>query len=196
MGGCVVHTRSLLVLATALVGLACNEDLPGYNDPADVFDAHMDAAYVITRTDNSVRVYILVTNDYDETLQGRAAFGGQIAVVWTRDPSRRKTVTLTPAHLIYARSYNPNSQVLTLDPGDSIRLGFVWNLIDDDGVDLRQFFTYRQDPLCPARFISEPEFFRLSGEVKVFDRTALAVAPAWLYRLEHQDRWVMCEPSP
>jgi hypothetical protein len=92
---------------------------------------------------------------------------------------------------------------LTLDPGDSIRLEYSWNLVDDNGT-----FVYNEgdnqliawkfiDTLCsaiPPRKIAREETFLLRGEFFVFKQAAPVKFGSTAVSFCYVDKWV--EPRP
>ncbi|MBI4429549.1 MAG: hypothetical protein HY562_10570 [Ignavibacteriales bacterium] len=165
--------RYLLISAMSFLFFAfsCDGELPPYSDPSDVLRGHWDSFYALSVSTNTLRIYVVVENTFDETLQGSATIGGQLVVTSGRDPNIRRTFTLTESNIIYARSYNAATRILTIDPGDSVKMETIWNFVDDNGTNLTlDFFHYQNDPACSNRRIALPELFSLSGELKVFDR--------------------------
>lgn len=175
-----------------LVGLSlsCKEPLPSYQDPTQVFSGTLRPVYQYSGTQNSLNAQLVVVNDYDETFEGRTLFEGTIEIVLARKPDLKKTFFLSSSNLIQGK-YNPGSRVLTLDPGDSVRVGVAWNFVDDRGTDLRQQeFFYRTDPTCTLRRIAAEEVFTLTGRLKLFDRTEEIKFGPVTYALCHVNVWV------
>ncbi|MEK6571037.1 MAG: hypothetical protein AABZ61_06680 [Bacteroidota bacterium] len=188
----------LLILAVVSVTInSCDENLPPYRDPSDLMEGKIEGQYVLIISDNSVKVFVTIRNVFDETLEGRAPLEGAVEIESLRDPRLRKSVPLRPSNLINARGYNGNLGVLTIDPGDSIRLGYSWNLIADNGTDLRsQFFRFTSDATCPGRLIANEETFILRGELKVFDRLpAVRCGPA-PFTFCYVNKWVNPKDCP
>jgi hypothetical protein len=179
-------------LATLMLvsSISCNEELPSYADPRDLFDATLEVAYAYTHLENALKVYILVRNDFDETFDAIAILKGRLVIVLQSDPSFRRTVNLEPSHLVYARHYNPATGVLRVDPGDSVRIGFTWNFLDDNGVHLRTKLSYSPDPTCQARLVSGLVNLNISGDVKMYERTEPTLASPILYQFHHNREWV------
>ena len=126
------------LLAACAVAVSCQEGLPPYEEPRRVLAGEMAAAYVLTPTDNSVKICVTVNNVFDESLEARAQLRGTVEIVMASNPDIRKSVRLTPSNIPHATGYDARIGVLRLDPGDSIQFGFWWDLVDDKGVDLRQ----------------------------------------------------------
>jgi len=186
-------------VATLLVQLgACKEPLPSRNDPTDLFNARIEAQYFLSPNENVLLVFLTFINKFDETFQDTAIFSGSIRLELGRNLSYRKTVTLGDSNLILAKSYDRNSRVLTIDPGDSIRLRYRWNFIDDNDVDWRTtVFRYRGDTTCALRNRAFPENIVLNGILKIYKRTdPIAVGPS-VFSLCYVSNWVdprFCPP--
>lgn len=188
----------ILILASLTIG-SCDENLPAYRDPSDLMEGKIEGQYVLTISDNSVKVYLTIRNVFDETLEGQALIDGTLEIESSRDPQIRKSAQLRPSNLINARGYNGNSGVLTIDPGDSIRLGYSWNLVADNGTNLRsQFFRYTPDPTCrvPDRQIANEETFILRGELKVFDRIPVVRCSPAAFTFCYVNIWVNPKDCP
>lgn len=80
-----------VVLAASFLW-SCEESLPEYHDPSRILEAGMDGLYVISRTDNSMKVYLLLVSKFDETLEARAEFEGTITVVWVAGSELHKDI--------------------------------------------------------------------------------------------------------
>lgn len=167
----------------ALSSISCNESLPVYQDPRDVFAEMVEGAYTVSRTENAMKVYLTIVNKYDETLDARALLTGRIVVTWEQDLTFQRTFNLTDAHIITVRSYNPSTRQLRLDPGDTIRFGISWNFLSDDGRNLKDLVIFRRDPTCNNRFISlNPVNIQVDATMSLFERTETVAPQRFLYR--------------
>jgi hypothetical protein len=171
------QTRSFIYYSSLFTLLAltfshCDEELPSYREPSKFLSATIDGKYVFLQGDNSLKVYLNVTNHYEETLQDKALFNGSITIVSQRDPNVQKTLSLNGGNVITAKGYDVLRGILTIDPGENITLGVTWDFKDDQGRDLRtSFFTYVQDPNCTLRCLAFTEDFTLQGNVTLFAHT-------------------------
>lgn len=184
--------RHLQNAAIVLVGifLSCKEPLPAYKDPTEVFSGTVRPAYLFSLTQNHLGVQLVVVNDYDETFEGRTLFEGSIEISLARKPDLKKTFFLSSSNLVQGK-YNQGSRVLTLDPGDSMRVGATWNFVDDRGVDLRQTeFLYRTDPSCTMRRVAREETFVISGKLKLYERTDEIKFGPVAFTLCHVSAWI------
>ncbi len=170
--------------------LSCKEPLPAYQDPTQVFSGILRPVYRYSGTQNSLNAQLVVVNDYDETFEGRTLFEGTIEIVLARKPDLKKTFFLSSSNLIQGK-YNPGSRILTLDPGDSVRVGVAWNFVDDRGVDLRQQeFSYQTDQTCSLRKIAAEETFTITGRLKLYDRTDEIKFGPVVFTMCHVNVWV------
>lgn len=154
---------------------SCTESLPPREDPAIRFLPSLSATYYLTPRSNGLSVWCWLRNTYDETLQGRLAFDGKVEIIWQTDPSVKKVDRLTPTNLGYARNYNSQTRILTLDPGDSVGITYTWSIMDDSEADLRsRIFELRPDMGCleggvPIRWIADTESFWITGSMMLFE---------------------------
>ena len=177
-----LQTASVVLLASLLVltSLSCNEDLPPYQEPEVLLKATVEGEYWLSVDDHSLRIYVRITNTYDETLEGKASLTGSVVATFARDPSIHKTIPLTSSNL-FSGDYSPD-ETLRIDPGKSIVLRAVWQfsgdkVIDDNGRDLAfrgdgppTFFSFVTDKTCEWRRFARPEDLILEATVTVFER--------------------------
>jgi hypothetical protein len=184
----------MVVVALSCVALgifaSCQESLPPYNDPADVLKGSVRGRYVFSATANAVRFDFTVVNTFDETFQDRGILRGEIVLTLRRKPTVHKALSLGPSNLTEG-NFVFSTQVLTMDPGDTIRLTATWDYTDDSYRDLRDSeFVYIQDPGCPFRNISLEEVFDVRGSLMVFDKVEEVSAVPVEFGFCHVDRWV------
>lgn len=201
-----LSVSSGVLLAIMTAGPICNESLPPYSTPQDYLKGSIQGGYVITDSDNSVKVYLDVTNRYDETLEGPAVLLGEVEISLLRNAALRKSFTITSANLLTTGTYNATTGDIRIDPGQTIRFGVSWNLIDDNGVDLRDsVFQYWVDPECPnggppsgsgARCVAEEERFVIRGSVDIFGQTGHVVAGPEPFILCHVNKFVFGSLCP
>ncbi len=162
---------------------ACNESLPSYREPSAVLEGKIEARYTLNALENRVGIILTAINRYEESLEGRRVFSGSVEIRSKRRPELRKTLTISPTHLIYARSNNSQTGITRIDPGDSVRFLVSWNLANTDTPGDNEFlelFSYYIDPTCPGppptpmRTIAFREAFILSGELRVFEQASPA----------------------
>lgn len=195
------HTIAILaglLLAILTGGPTCSEALPPYIDPTDVFDGSIEGAYVLIPSDNSVKIYLKARNRYDETLEGPAVLQGEAEISLARDPSMVRKFTITSANLLTSRNYNPSTGVLRVDPGETMVFGLSWNLVTDNGTNLRgSHFRYWVDLECPMRCVAEAELFIIRGSVIIFDKTGTVTPQPASFSLCHVNAYIeprLCPP--
>ena len=197
-----INTPAFLGILGAALFLAigpCSESLPVYQEPQKLFDGKIEGAYALTIIDNSMKVYLSVTNIFDETFEGQGVLTGSIEIVSARDPNVRKTFSISGGNVISARGYDRATVRLVIDPGDTLRLGVSWNLVDDSGRDLRRdFFSYIEDSTCLeyTRCLAFTEDFVLKGNVKLYDRTAPVLAGPTAYSFCYVTKWINPKDCP
>lgn len=189
-----------LLLILALLSLSfgpCNESLPTYQEPAKVFSGKIEGSYGLTIAENTMAIFFTITNNFDETFQGDASMKGSIEIVSMRDPSVRKTFAIGPANISQSRGYDRTTGRLTIDPRDSIKFQVHWNLIDDNGRDLRtSFFKYIVDPTCDLRCLAFTEDFSIRGNVILFKQTGPVFAEQSVYSFCFVSNWVNPKHCP
>lgn len=187
-----------LTLSLVVTGPVCNESLPPYADPRQVFEGSIEGGYVLTMSDNSVKIYLMATNRFDETFEGRATLRGEIQISHATNPSITKTFSISSANLFTTSNYNSSTEVLRVDPGETVKFGVSWNLVDDGGLNLRTaLFRYWKDLDCTSRCIAEEERFVMTGYVDVFDKTERVFAGPSTFSLCHVNVYVeprFCPP--
>ena len=167
-------SRTFVLISTAVFWIAfgaCESELPPYNDPSTVLTAKIYGIYSLNISTNSVSLFVTIRNSFDETLQGKVVFDGQLEIIPLRNPAYRRSFSLSDANLAYAKNYNSAAKVVSIDPGDSIQFRVSWDFFADNGVDLRTaLFRNFSDATCNGRTIALPEVFSIHGEMLVFDR--------------------------
>jgi len=187
-----------LLLGIISGGPMCNETLPPYTDPRQVFEGSIEGGYVLTISDNSAKIYLMATNRFDETFDGKAALQGEIQISHATNPSISKTFAISSSNLFTTSKYNSSTGVLRVDPGETVKFGVSWNLVDDGGRDLRStLFRYWTDLDCGLRCIAEEERFVLTGYIDMFEKTERVFAGPTSFSLCHVNVFVeprFCPP--
>lgn len=170
-----------LALAVMISSHSCNESLPPYQEPQQLYNATIDGKYWLSDTEHSLTVYFRITNVFDETLEGPALLTGKIQISSARDTSIHKTFLLGTTNLF--SGYVLIGKTLRIDPKQTMVLKATWDFIgdkvsDDKGRNLAgdsataSFFTYVEDKTCQWRRLARPEDLLLQGTVRLFERTA------------------------
>ena len=186
LGGTTVHmaaSRTMrMCVAAAVFGAAmfaaCDEQLPPRNDPEALFEASLTTEYILHFDENDVRFTVNVVNVFDETLQDTVDLSGQLQVVLLRDPTIVRTLRLSVDSLITTAGYNPYTRILTVNPGDTLRMRVRWDLTDDRNVWLpERVFDFYSDTTCPLRYLAKGESFLIRGNLTVFRRAGFVTIP-------------------
>lgn len=184
-------------IGVALLGLSCNESLPPSVDPSHAIDVKMNVQYAYSNTENAVHVDFTVTNRFDETLQARAAVFGTGIITLKRDTSRHRTYLVSVANVL--NGYNSATGMVTIDPGQSIHVLYVWNFVDDVGRDFRTtVFTYYPDTTCLTfgRMIAFNETFTVTGSIRIFDKLPTITVPPRELSMCHVNKYVLQNYCP
>jgi len=174
---------SVLVLGLSVLFESCKEPMPSYREPEQLFNGRIEGEYWLSPEEHSLRIYIYVTNVFDETLEGPASLKGSIELFFARDQRIRKTFTLNSQNLLTSRIYNPATGLLRIDPKQTAVFQAIWyfpadKVIDDSGRNLAgdsttvSFFSYMDDKTCKWRKLARPEDLVLEGNVNLFEKTA------------------------
>ena len=184
---------------------ACDEQLPPLTDPVFPFSASIDALYYGARdlghgaSDNTLKVYFSVRyprGAFDETLQGDAELVADLQLVWTLHPEHKRNVTLDKKSIVENRryKYDPQTNILLMDPGDEMSFFYEWDFVDNDSVDITSMFPLVVDSTCVHRdTIRTPDTTRviksyprmaasatfiITGKAKLFRQFAVYYGPA------------------
>ena len=139
-----------VVVMLSVVCLSCEDPLPSYVAPTDFLRASVrnisqpDVYYSYVEffndlDQNSVTVstaaqtiFIDVVNTFDETLQDIPEVSGMLTIQETDIPDMKATIPLTVSSLT-GPQYNTTTKILTLNPGDTLKLRCSWRYKSDDG---------------------------------------------------------------
>lgn len=158
------------IFGCILVIVSCDESLPSRNNPKVIFKGDVSFSYIYSINENDFRFYVDVTNVYDETIQDTAKVSGTLEIVLKRDSRYHKTVYLSIVNLVSTLLYDSIANCFTLDPAKKMTFLSLWNLIDDNQIDLStSIFQYQTDPSCPYRLKSQTETFILKGSIQIIN---------------------------
>lgn len=136
----------LFLIFYSFIGLwSCNESLPVYTPPENVLKASIVALNTPTDTvrysmlddnnPNLVRVTlnspfngyeIVFVNTYEETIQDDMEIDGTCELAWVEKPELKAMMTLSNTSF-YSGDLDPATGMLTINPGDTVRLRVFWN---------------------------------------------------------------------
>jgi hypothetical protein len=189
----------IIILAVIVVwqyNSGCDETLPQREEPAKVFTATVYGVYIYRIDVNAVGVRVNIVNTFDETLQAKLSLDGSVDIQWNRSPEYRASIPLRNFTIIHSGVLDPLTAILTLDPGDSLTLFTVWNLMTDDIVFIPSMFDYNEEQGCPTprgnlRVSKRRETFNFSGRVKIMDRAGYTlISPSSFDLCYYADYWV------
>jgi hypothetical protein len=180
-----------LLLSLFLILCGCEESLPFRNDPRNALTVSLRKLYVYhTPIENSLYFFLVVKNNYDETIESKAAIDGTLRIKWrpSDNPAGfvdEKNVKLTLKD-IQTSNYNEKNGLLLISPGDSLVLMYRWDFVTDDNTDMLLNFRYSDDKDCFVwaypnnvkgyRQVSEKQIFEVTANVKLFVQTSILYA--------------------
>lgn len=172
-------TFIFFLLSLLLVLAGCEETLPLRNDPTNALVASVRKLYIYnTRVENSLYFFLVVKNNYDETIESKAVVDGTLRIKWypptdyTVGFVDEKNVKLTLKD-IQTGKYNEKTGFLLIDPGDSLVLMYRWDFMTDDKSDMLLKFKY-YNTACYR--VSEKQVFEVTANVKLFVQTSILYA--------------------
>jgi hypothetical protein len=153
---------------------SCNEHLPDYHTPTPGLDVKVMVDPVIKSTIGYQRVSLVVTNLFDETLQGVAKIQG-VCEFELEGTGRKKTMKFDKSNLMPA-SYDPTTDVLTVDAGAAIVLRYIWGLSDDSLKSMVPAFeSLPEDLTCYPTFRGYRVSFEVNGFLTIFENRAQGI---------------------
>jgi hypothetical protein len=167
----------------------CQELLPPREDLSGLFTLSISSAFHRENGQNYVRIYVMVKNKTDETIQERADFQGTVEVTWVPDADvgfpgvdTKRTMHFDGRNLFRAPGFNAPTGILTLNPNDSIVFYLTWNMRSNDSTYLPKYWGSISDNECNVlyyndevglRRISKRQHFSVSANLKLFDKLAM-----------------------
>ena len=139
-----------VVIILSVVGLSCEDSLPSYVAPTDFLRASVrnisppDVYYSYVEFFNDLdqnpvsvstaaqTIFIDVLSTFDETLQDIPEVSGTLVIQDADIPTMTATIPLTVSNLT-GPQYNTTTKILTLNPGDTLKLRCSWRYKSDDG---------------------------------------------------------------
>ncbi len=124
---------------------SCNDPLPTYTPPTNVLSADVLPLNAIKDTvrysmldnnnPNLVKITlnsafygyeIKIVNMYEETIQDYFEVEGTLELSWKEKPELKSVIPIT-ATSFYSGVLDPTSNLLTINPGDTVKLRVYWN---------------------------------------------------------------------
>lgn len=141
--------RYLIIISAVMTGLSCNESLPSYSKPVDFLQGSVrnlglpDVQYSHVDVNDiskvSVSIYsppqiffVDIVNTFDETIQDNLDVSGTLELICDEIPSINVTLKLSQTNLM-GLHYNPKTKLLTLNPGDTLKLRVAWQYKTNEG---------------------------------------------------------------
>lgn len=186
----------LLSTTVCLVFTACQEFLPPRDDPNGYFSMETSVEYDVNvvPSRNQLVIFLKIANTFDETIEDKVRMKGTVTISWipqvgagTYQFVTQRTFHLENANIIRAKGYDRNTQLIRIDPGDTITIACSWNFKSDDSTNLFSYFGYQIDNQCyvfypggslGARRITPPNRFKVTAALKLTDRTSVFYFPS------------------
>ena len=169
----------------------CDESLPPKDIPQKLFEGKISPEYILTGQENVLRVRFILKNIFDETLEGKLLLDGMFEIQSNKNPDLKKSEKFNLSQLTYAKNYNPITNQLRLDPGDSITILYSWNFLSNDSIDLtKEFFNLQTDPACTIRMVAREETFRFNADIQIFKEISPAIFSQKEYSFCYTNIWV------
>ena len=139
-----------IILLLSLLEISCNDSLPPYVAPTDflratirnisppeVYYSYWDTGNDIAFTNISIstapQVFsVEIVSTYEETLQDQLELSGSMVIESVKFPDFTVTIPFTVSSVTGAQ-YNPTTKLLTLNPGDTLKLKCNWRYRADSG---------------------------------------------------------------
>ncbi len=142
----------LLISAALLCAVGCEDLLPEYQLPINVFtsssrvDTFMVHYYETEKWFEELQgplidynryvpqygFYYSVINRSDETIETNADLTGSIELWQESNPKNRRTLTITQSDIYSTEVYNPLTNMITIDPGKALVIRKFWDYKMDD----------------------------------------------------------------
>ncbi|MHB1050907.1 MAG: hypothetical protein ACYC09_12575 [Bacteroidota bacterium] len=136
----------VILFCSTLIGIgSCNESLPVYTPPENVLSIEINPLNAETdsvrysmldnNNPNLVRVTltspfhgyeIAIVNNYEETIQDDLEIEGNLELSWEEKPELKAVIPITNTSF-YDGDLDPVTGLVTINPGDTIRLRVYWD---------------------------------------------------------------------
>jgi len=173
----------LVVLIIGLSSISCEDPLPSYEEPKEVFkiDFFPDTPSVITYrgrdsnvpdempysiSPNMMYMRVRVTNVYDDVLQGPLFISGEVSLTFVKDERVRIVVPFTQANALSSPYVDWSTMTLTLEPGQPIWLQPTWDWKQDKKWIFR-YTAFATIPVGGNSYMKDHEPMEFKGKVRV-----------------------------
>src|ERR1043166_8617689 len=167
-----------LCLAWGEISLSCNERLPVYVAPANIFSLRVAKIEQLNDRQappkhQAVHIQLIGENIFDEVFQDSVDIKGTMRIWWKRKPQRFRTLSLSLENFT-SRDLIHNGRMLVV-PGQQFVVETTWNLKTDDSVYLAGIeemdYSYPLNRVCDYNIAcADPEAFIVEAELNVYDR--------------------------
>lgn len=177
--------RIIAIIVISIGAIGCSESLPFVADPNNILASDVTPRLIVD--DNYVSYYefdVMLVNTYDEVLQAEAKINGVMEIEWKDSPitiKSLKSIPITSEHIIKAAQYDPETNILTLEQGDTLTFRVRWDVTLNDGSDLFNFFDYVFSS-CQVRFfrfddpgnakVTKPQTIKTKTTIQLFNKRA------------------------
>ena len=184
---------SLVSCILLIAEAGCNESLPAHDPPKNILigwtvpvngaedtvryfkiDSNNPNLVAVTINSQQNAYDIYVVNTYEETIQDYADVNGKITLRWINKPSIHTELAVSNSS-IYEGAYDSETNLLTIDPGDTLKIRAYWNFKFSDEtwafgqlkyVDGQQFFVFSK--VFDNFRYHEPLYLSNSARIKIF----------------------------
>ena len=175
----------LVLLCFALISITCNESLPTYTFPQNVFSVNItlieQMSNRIGRPGHQLMHFVLTgKNTFDEVFYDSAKIKGSVRVWWRRKPGKYITLYLSKTNLTDPGIIQ-NGKIL-MTPGQQFSMNVIWNMKSFDSLylpnemDFSYAFTSRRG--CDFNVLcADPEEFVIESSLQIYDKLGLVAAP-------------------
>jgi hypothetical protein len=169
----------------------CEDLLPPYEQPQNIFAAHVSSIDTITVRytggdgsrymfySTSIYTFLFsIQNLYDETITGKTNVKGKLEIWPEGQILYKATINFTDAVIPPSSVYNSQTAVLTLDPGNAVFFNIRWNFKFDNGDQLHHSSAAFADRFVNSRHIDRihsPMQMHARFTAQLFDRSAPVV---------------------
>jgi hypothetical protein len=171
----------LAVLLALFVAMTCEESLPPYNEPSQVYEMRLSSSQAglnlvirdtlaVVRGKGNIDFIISLKNVYEETLQDTLKYQiGSLDIWWEKKPHIKQILPITIRNEIYTEEIGFWGDIC-MDPGDSIRLVVSWDWVDD--LD-NHLWEYLSPKLVGDVKEYVPMDLKVQATIQLFEHTAI-----------------------
>jgi len=175
-----------IIIQSVVIQFSCEDPLPPYVNPGNILNAtvnfvyeplviyrYVDFNYFLPTLRYSTPSFIInigVINKFDETLQDNIYIDGKVEI-WISDrPDDKVTITINE-YSINSSLVDPQTNILTLNPEDTLWLRVNWGYALDDGMPAFTRMQYIESHIpnsSSLRHFHPEVFFTSRATVQIF----------------------------